>query len=97
MPSYKMQFCHISVFFTLWSSLINIPPFSLGAKEKEEFCLRFKLTTSMTARQAMAYFCLLMVPEGTDDPPQYVLNCMEKQGIKHTDEDMQDFLIGKCT
>ncbi len=59
-----------------------------------ELCIRFKLDQSMSARQAQAYFCSIMVPEGVE-PAQFALNCMEAQGIKHTDEDMQGFLLGK--
>ena len=61
-----------------------------------EHCIRFKVDNSMTARQFQAYFCGMMVPEG-EDAAKYILNCMEQQGIKPTDDDMQGFVLGKFT
>lgn len=83
-------------FVFVWSSFLIITSFSSGDINslQPEVCIRFKLDQSMSARQAQAYFCSMLVPEGVE-PAQFALSCMEEQGIKPTDEDMQGFLLGK--
>ncbi len=77
--------------------MLNIPSFSLGTEVNPpppEVCVRFKIEGSLSVRQAQAYFCSMMVPEGAE-PAEFVLSCMEEHGIRHTDEDMQGFLLGE--
>ncbi len=58
----------------------------------QDHCIRFRFGKAMTSRQAQAWFCAMAAPKN-EDTVTYTLECMQKQGIYITDDDIKEVVL----